>query len=315
MRPKRLSKILPLLGASGEDTRDTEWISGVEGAFLAEIDGIRTPLRFIRLDGVTRITPMTKSEQLRFSARQTSLFGFQSPESSIKGHFVRTRVTADSFDEAKQIAERRCQRAASALRVLKPGSPSLGELFSYQPGIRRSSSKASLFDVAWPTLSFTFTHMKIDRSDVESLRRLYAGMHRLEDGSPRVALTRFNSAHDRQSPEDKFIDLWIGLEALFSPRDEVRYRLALRIAYFLTDAASEREQIYSTVLDLYNLRSDVVHGRKLSIRTSQKLKLESVEAVRISEGYLRRALAKISLMTANFDASELDTEIARGAHT
>jgi len=161
----------------------------------------------------------------------------------------------------------------------------------------------------------TFSKTKIDKEEVDPLRRLYGEMHRLRTGAFRVALSRFDSALDRQSPEDKFIDLWIGLEALFSPRDEVRYRLALRIAHFLADdaAASEREEIYSTVLDLYDLRSDVVHGRKLAIKTSKKLKLESVEAVRVSEGYLRRALAKIAVAETNFDATDLDAQIARGA--
>jgi len=82
-----------------------------------------------------------------------------------------------------------------------------------------------------------------------------------------VAVKRFDYAQDRLRPQDKIIDLMVALEALFLSdmadheyRGELRFRLALRAAFFLAESPSERKTIYNLFRDAYDIRSAIVHG-------------------------------------------------------
>jgi len=122
----------------------------------------------------------------------------------------------------------------------------------------------------------------------------------------RVPLRRFNQAYERDRAEDRLIDYWVALEALFSPpgSGELTYRIALRAAYFIASLPEEREQIFTALRDHYGTRSDVVHGRK----PKRDVKI----AAGAVEDYLRRALKKIVSDPGSFRPDELDLVVARG---
>lgn len=134
-----------------------------------------------------------------------------------------------------------------------------------------------------------------------------------DKGAVRIALSRLNYRDDGSFAEDRFIDLWIALEALFSPLDarEVTYRLALRIAYFIGGDSQERERIYKSVVKLYALRSKVVHGKTRHPWGS--VVWGSTPELDLTREYLRRALIKIVTMDQEFKAEALDILISRGA--
>jgi hypothetical protein len=73
----------------------------------------------------------------------------------------------------------------------------------------------------------------------------------------RALVARFNGEDD-----DALIDLVTSLESMFSlDPDELKYRLSLRVSYFLAGRNSERRKQYSdTVMAMYKLRSKIVHG-------------------------------------------------------
>ena len=65
--------------------------------------------------------------------------------------------------------------------------------------------------------------------------------------------------------DDRIIDYTIGLEALLlNIRDELRYRFALRGASILVDAFGDKKQRFQELKDLYDSRSDIVHGQNIS---------------------------------------------------
>lgn len=79
-----------------------------------------------------------------------------------------------------------------------------------------------------------------------------------------IALRRFGYAHERHRIEDKIVDLLIAAEALFlcdgSYVGELRYRLSLRAALFLTSKDEDRRTIFRWMKAAYDLRSAVAHG-------------------------------------------------------
>lgn len=86
-----------------------------------------------------------------------------------------------------------------------------------------------------------------------------------------IAIKRFNYAHEHKEREDSLIDIMIGHEALYmkrEERDELRFKLALRVATFLEASSVVYKQKMSVIFDViyetYKLRSNVVHGSKVS---------------------------------------------------
>lgn len=104
-----------------------------------------------------------------------------------------------------------------------------------------------------------------------------------------LALRRFNYSYERSRPEDRLIDQMIAFETLFladigdDDRSEKRFRLALRVSYFL-DPGPNRKAINLDMKKAYDMRSTVVHGGDSS-KT-----LEDI--AKKTEEYLRQSLVK-----------------------
>ena len=101
----------------------------------------------------------------------------------------------------------------------------------------------------------------------EAEQRLRPTYHRYlafkDDKSFSLALRRFSQAQERRQPEDRLLDYWIGLEALFSPGTaELRYRISLRVANFVgrSESHGNRREIFEQLKRSYDARSKVAHG-------------------------------------------------------
>ena len=104
-----------------------------------------------------------------------------------------------------------------------------------------------------------------------------------------LALRRFNYSYERSRSEDRLIDQMIAFETLFladigdDNRGEKRFRLALRVSYFL-DHGPNRKTINQDMKHAYDMRSRIIHGGDSSTD------LEDV--ARKAEEYLRQSLVK-----------------------
>jgi len=195
----------------------------------------------------------------------------------------------------------------TALRLLKPGAIWYNAVGDW-PGHPAFGSNPASGSASWePKPGVDGARYELLEQDVEPLSDLVAS---LVNGAQHerlpVALDRFKLAYERRRPEDKLIDYWVGLEALFSPSDraELSYRIPLRAAYFIGSSPEEREQVFTALRDHYGTRSDVVHGRKP--KRDVKVAAEAVE------DYLRQALRKIVSDPAGFRPDQLDLVAARG---
>jgi hypothetical protein len=93
-----------------------------------------------------------------------------------------------------------------------------------------------------------------------------------------VALRRMDVMVDQEREADRVLDLFIVLEALFQlggEKQELSYRLSLRVAHFVGDGRAERQAIFEDVKKGYDLRSRIAHGdvgdadRELQMRLEQ----------------------------------------------
>ena len=84
-----------------------------------------------------------------------------------------------------------------------------------------------------------------------------------------VAIRRFRDTYERYWPGDPevLLDSTIVLEALFlgdQNHKELRHRLSLRIARFLSAEVAGRKKLAKTVKELYDMRSKIAHGTTLA---------------------------------------------------
>jgi len=144
-------------------------------------------------------------------------------------------------------------------------------------------------------------------ADVERLKELVASLSRTGRRKKlQVAMGRFNGAYERKRPDDKLVDLWIALEALFlksSERMELTYKAALRIARFVGRDAPERVEIFEGMKNSYNARSRVVHG--------DPPPRDIADTTAFTEEVVRKALRSSVLSGSGPDLDELDLDAVR----
>lgn len=89
----------------------------------------------------------------------------------------------------------------------------------------------------------------------------------------------------------RFILFWIVLESLFGADQELRYKLAMRLAFFHPSLNGiERQKLYERMMKSYDLRSKIVHGMRV-----EKIKDEFASVVCETEAVVRESLKKILL--------------------
>jgi len=288
-----------------------KWQPNEETIFVAILDNFNSACDRTELtDGTTIRKQTEKDKQLYKAAGRDILlaraFLGWSDERVGDTFLVETRERGQTFDTVHDSMQEKLDRIRTALRVLGFASASITDVVFHQPNVATPPqplwpswlSRMSPWPLPPPTLQ---------QSEVEDLNKVYARLLTDPGRETELAVRRFDRAHARVEPEEKLLDLWIGLEALFSPSDtELRYRIALRVAYFI-GSSTEREDIYSRLLNSYDWRSYIAHGR-----TGKAPKGTLAEALESTEDYLRRALRRLVVSPEPFVPEKLDILIARG---
>ena len=183
-------------------------------------------------------------------------------------------------------------KVINALRLFKKGRVGFEAIFGQiiadweGGGFRISSS---------PTFPHAFRgSFKLQESEQEDFTdfwHFFKGINfKALDKNFRIATNRFNSAYERKDPEDRLIDYVIALTSLFSKKKERglgRYRLSMRVALLLERHSEKRKKVRQEILEIYDKRSDVVHGRE--IKKFQNF-TNLTELVDKAEEYVRRSI-------------------------
>ena len=140
----------------------------------------------------------------------------------------------------------------------------------------------------------------IDKGELSELSRLankYGVLYGDKFDSFRIAAKRYGLILERYSPEDWLIDYLIALEALLLPgiKEELKYKLSLRTAFFIGADAEERKSIFNNIEFAYDLRSDIVHGNDIDRKNNNaklgRLGFTSIyDLTDLIRKYLRRVM-------------------------
>ncbi len=117
-----------------------------------------------------------------------------------------------------------------------------------------------------------------------------------------IALRRFSYAYERESLEDKLIDLLVAFEALFFKKDELSelsHRLSTRVSRLLEQEYGKRKDVFKRMKVFYKTRSKVVHGEQVELEYG---------FIRTVEDYLRRSV-KVFLEYSQMDFDEILTHL------
>jgi hypothetical protein len=105
----------------------------------------------------------------------------------------------------------------------------------------------------------------------------------VNDPSFRLAFDFFEESYVTTDLRMRFILLITALEAIFNQgKDQISHSLSRNLSLILSVAEDDYNQKYKEIKNLYNLRSSIIHGSKNDY--------PSEEAVKLVEGYVRRAL-------------------------
>ena len=132
---------------------------------------------------------------------------------------------------------------------------------------------------------------ELSRDDLQAARDINIAISRLStDSATWAALRATWRALTEPWWEERYLLLWIALEALFGPEDarETTYRLCQRLALFLEDGTRARE-VFAAAKEGYACRSKIAHGLRKQRLGDQK----STALLADAEQLVRRAVLTI----------------------
>ena len=90
-----------------------------------------------------------------------------------------------------------------------------------------------------------------------------------------VVINRLCRAFKQGPTDDGIIDLAIALERLVSAKIEIKFQFALFHSLINSDSPADRKEIFKILQELYDIRSQTVHGSNLG--KSDKKKMKKIE--------------------------------------
>jgi len=185
----------------------------------------------------------------------------------------------------------------SALMVFKKGSIGNGAVI---PGIF-FWDLLTQDSIMLPTVHFLNSYA-FSKTDIPKFEIFWKGYKKIYLTKPfKIAIKRFNYSFERwYEPEDRIVDYLIAFESLFlsdagkgAYRGEKRFRLALRVSFFLSSKNStKRKKIFKEMRKAYDIRSAIVHGG--DVRSELKdLNMHLPEFCNLIETHLRTCFKKL----------------------
>lgn len=260
-------------------------------------------LRTARLDEVERWMNGGVGSILGFGARFNSRH-LPFVKAALEIHTPRGRLSPQGTEYEK--AEKSLEAALSAVRLATNSGiyPLFTEIFD------RSALATSYAITYGPESTPLLSPHLLVSEEAQIMKEIFPKMRRAaRRGRLAIALRRWQDSFERGQSEDRFIDVWIGLEALFGDRGgETTLRLALRIAAFLGETPNERTNLYEQLKKSYDFRSVIVHGDIPG--SAEDVEYRAGEA----RNWLREAILQV-LHIRDFDPSRIETALLQGTAT
>lgn len=185
------------------------------------------------------------------------------------------------------------ERLLLALRLLKPYPIGIASYRWDTPEQPFTLYKGKINSIMLRPSEYRGEPYQLTEGDTDELLKLWRSIKQaLSEPELAIALSRFEDSYTRTKLEDKLIDYWIALEALFFALIDKEYvgnmgeTVASTISYFLGKTADERRSIYTAIISSHKARGHFVHGQRGKLVENLDL------VVKKTEKYLRMALCK-----------------------
>lgn len=169
------------------------------------------------------------------------------------------------FDAVSEVELNKQNHAIGfALNAVSDGAPAiLGETHTFEE--KRVLKLVNSFPSVHEINPKEFKKHKLEykqKNKVAQIGNVYNVCYSAVSKSPSFLFTlaRFNNSLLRQDALDKHIDLAIALESILNSTQEISFKFALLNAAIYTDDFVKRKEIFGKLKNLYNIRSEIVHG-------------------------------------------------------
>ncbi len=266
------------------------YLESFEGVWLVHIRNLSFDDNTIRLDRGVTLRQATYEEKTR-AVKEVYRFPFFGRHVDIPKIFLEIRHSVGRIEPPdNQEATIIAQAVILALRLIKDNPVGIVSSYWDVPGQPFRPNQGSTYSPLLLPGAFSGEPFILTQEDIAILPKLYKKAKKaIKNSKLSIVITRLEDAYTRTKNEDKLIDYWTALEALFLS-DESSYQmsktLALAIAYYISSNELERQAIKQDISRSHDLRSDVVHGKKIN----QNINL--LEILTKTGTHLRKALRK-----------------------
>jgi hypothetical protein len=123
------------------------------------------------------------------------------------------------------------------------------------------SPLSSSANIVRKSFSFSVPSYIVTEEDRETLRGWADLVDKADTTNIEIAIRRILGAlTNRTDPVDGFIDSVIAWENVFGGRGELAFRVSMAMAFLLESKIEERLKLQKELYNLYNKRSEIVHG-------------------------------------------------------
>ncbi|MBB3698177.1 hypothetical protein KMW28_17525 [Flammeovirga yaeyamensis] len=171
---------------------------------------------------------------------------------------------------------------------------------------------ACIFESGFPLLDLEYIsnrdrpkkYYRVKSEDIPKIIEWFDLFYNNDIKSLEITLKRLESAiFANKTPEDSIVDAFIAWESMFSGRGDTTIKVTGSIAKFLKNDFTERENLYKELKKLYNLRSEIVHGKP---KKSKELEKENIRFVR--KRIISIGIECLSKLLKDEDLLKLDPE-------
>ena len=215
------------------------------------------------------------------------------------GVFIR-RTLENSNDVSSERMKEEAQSVLDSFRLFKSGLIYTGAMYSYSPDFWPRKNLFTL-RVGVENPPEIESEMFVAGAEIDRIKYFFTKFARLEPIAQQhyliTSIRRFNASYNNKHIGDRIADLCISLETLLNDSPgEITLKLSLRVALLLGDTEDNREYLWRFIKKCYNVRSEIVHGKKRKVITVMGNTLTDHQTAQRLENVTRQAITKVVLL-------------------
>lgn len=210
------------------------------------------------------------------------------------------KISSDEkLNDLLNLIREKSSKVLETLRLFKSGFIQAGAIYPYSTDSWNRKSLPPRIGDETPANKTSF--LQLDSSEFSDIQKLFSEYCAIPfEKNPNalrylsIAIRRFNSTYEDKFIEDKITNLTMTLEFLLtSGPGEIQNKLSLRGALLLGKTETDREYLWKLIRLCYDVRSDMIHGRKRTQNKIFELVLNDSQLLEELERIVRQTLLYI----------------------